>query len=602
MTAIFAYIQDGENTMNTRKGTLYHRLVMYLNDKSLIVKFSTIFILGMLIPVLLSCAIFSHNLNKNFYEREMDNLVSMTSGKVENLNSMFDDAVVVSNIIANDSIVRNLADIQFEGPLDYYDYIIDNDFKDYFQTYIEQKTIIGDAIAYIDNDTIVNGGIVWKIDDEIKKNDWYKTAEKSDRNVILCREGQSGNADRLCIIRKLGRGKTETVKIGYIRISVNTNELREQMLSDIDYMSFYLANDKQNLLYDPIRNHLVQIMGNEQSITETEENIIVEKCLGKNSYLEDWRVIGVYNRSRIVQKQLENIGFVIMINILISLLMTFVIYTVYRSYNERISKLQLSMREMENEIFNEIEGEYGSDEIGKLTDSYNRMVNKINILINDNYKLELENKNMELEKIRTELNALQSQINPHFIFNVLNAMLIFSVKNGYAEIVPQISGLAKMIRRLLDWKEDFEPFSKEIDFLEIYLQLEKFRFGDIFNYDIVIGAGVRECNIPKMIIQPIVENACKHGLHSISHERYLKVSAELNDDVLTVCVKDNGIGISQEKLDEILNEQNDEKFNGHIGIKNVYRRLKLFCGEKSDLKIVSSEGKGTEVIITIDYN
>ena len=159
-----------------------------------------------------------------------------------------------------------------------------------------------------------------------------------------------------------------------------------------------------------------------------------------------------------------------------------------------------------------------------------------------------------------------------------------------------------MLRRLLDWSDDSEPLSNELGFIEIYLKLEKFRFGDKFNYEINVRNGAEECSVPKMIVQPHIENACRHGLQGITGDRLLVINADLHDNVLLVSVKDNGKGIPAQKLKEINDGLESEEFKGHIGMKNVYRRLKLYFGDSADMDIRSEENKGTEIIITIDYN
>lgn len=221
--------------------------------------------------------------------------------------------------------------------------------------------------------------------------------------------------------------------------------------------------------------------------------------------------------------------------------------------------------------------------------------------MNEVYTLELKNKDIEVERVKAELRALQQHVNPHFIFNVLNAMLVLSVKNQYTILIPYISGLAKMLRRLVDWKEGCEPLSTEISFIEIYMQFERLRFGDMLNYSISVDEAAGECSLPRMIIQPLVENACRHGLQGLTTQRLLEVRATYSNEILTISVRDNGVGMSVQRLKEIIDGLENEDFDGHIGIKNVYRRLKLQFEDRLKFEISSEERKGTEFIITVDY-
>lgn len=588
------------------------KALIYLNSKSLVVKFAIMCVCCILIPIIASCIVLSYSLNKNLYEREMDNLNFIAGNTVLEVKSIFEDAVAVSNIIAYDNIIIELGSKTFDSEMDYYDYVIDNNLKDYYGAYIIQKPSIDDAKVYFINDTVLSGGIVWKLSDADKESNWYKSIEETEGNIVLCKDSslksaenqtqQSFITDELSIVRKLYRGYSGNIVIGYIKVSINMNELKSAFINSGDYMQFYLVNESESCIYDPKKNTFYSDMEYVRDIVSDKNNITVERDFANNDYLSEWRIVGAYDRSRMLQQQFFSILLVVLFTSMIAAAAVGVVYIVYRSYNDRIKLLIASMKGVENEEFNAVTGIAGTDEIGKLTDSYNHMINKINVLINDVYKLEAKNKSIEVEKVRAELKYLQSQVDPHFIFNVLNAILVVSVKNGYKEIAPQISGLAKMIRRLLDWSDDSEPLSNELGFIEIYLKLEKFRFGDKFNYEINVMGHAEECSVPKMIVQPLIENACRHGLQGITGDRILVITAELNNDILTVSVRDNGKGIPEEKLRDINEGLANEDFKGHIGMKNVYRRLKLYFGDNADMRIISKENEGTEIIISIDYN
>ncbi len=587
------------------------KILEYINNQSLVAKFILIFLFCVFLPIMLSCIAFSYSINASFYEHEYDNLEFMVKNTASELNSIFDEAVALSNIIANDDMIQGLARRQFTSGTDYYSYLTDNNLRDYLAAYISQKGNIEDVLVHIDNDTLLNGGLFWKISEEEKNSEFYKDLENNRNNIILYNEEDVNSSDnvyipsekgsRMCFIRKLYHGAAGGRMMGYVKISLKMSSVRELFSQQLNYMSFCFVNEADNIVYVPGDNVFYEDGNYMSDLVSDKDYIICESDFQKISYLKDWKVVGVYDSGRMRQKQITNVALILLINLLIGMVMVGVVYLIYRSYSSRISQLQISMREVENEVFNPVSGSCGHDEIGALIQTYNHMVDKINILINDVYKLEALNKSTELEKTRAELRALQSQVDPHFIFNVLNAILVSSVKNGYNQIVPQISGLSKMIRRLLDWSDDSEPLSNEISFIETYLQLEKFRFGDKFNYDINVSGGADGCSIPKMIIQPIIENACRHGLQGIMGNRYVSVDVDFSDNILTVTVADNGNGIAPDKLSEIRAGLDEEDFSGHIGVKNVYRRLKLYFGERADMRINSKENEGTQVIIRINY-
>lgn len=270
-----------------------------------------------------------------------------------------------------------------------------------------------------------------------------------------------------------------------------------------------------------------------------------------------------------------------------------------RSYNYRVKRLSRHMQKVSNEKFELIRIDEGQDEIGGLIRNFNRMTTTINSLINDVYKLEIQKNNLEMERVRAELNFLQSQMNPHFLFNTLNAILVVCTKNNYSDVTDIIKSLSKLLRRLLSWKEDLVTLEEEMTFIEMYLKIEKFRFRDKFDYQFEIDEQSLQYKIPKLSMQPLVENSCKHGLQAIEGLGVIKVKTLVEEGRLKVTVSDNGKGIEPEKLQELLgNVQNEASSGTNIGIRNVYRRLELYYEDQVRFDISSVPDEGT--IVTFD--
>jgi two-component system sensor histidine kinase YesM len=206
-----------------------------------------------------------------------------------------------------------------------------------------------------------------------------------------------------------------------------------------------------------------------------------------------------------------------------------------------------------------------------------------------------------MERVRAELNFLQSQMNPHFLFNTLNAILVVCTKNNYSDVTDIIKSLSKLLRRLLSWKDDLVTLEEEMTFIEMYLKIEKFRFRDKFDYQFEIDEQSLQYKIPKLSMQPLVENSCKHGLQTIEGLGIIKVKTEIEDGRLQVTISDNGKGIEPSQLKEILfNVQNEEVSSGtNIGIRNVYRRLELYYEDQVRFEISSVPNEGTVVTFGI---
>jgi two-component system sensor histidine kinase YesM len=254
------------------------------------------------------------------------------------------------------------------------------------------------------------------------------------------------------------------------------------------------------------------------------------------------------------------------------------------------------MQKVTNEKFELIRIDEGRDEIGGLIHNFNRMTSRINSLINDVYKLEIQSKNLEMERVRAELNFLQSQMNPHFLFNTLNAILVVCTKNKYDDVTDIIKSLSKLLRRLLRWKEDLVSLQEEMQFIEMYLKIEKFRFRDKFDYQFEIEEQALEYKIPKLSMQPLVENSCKHGLQTIEGLGIIKVKAVVEENRLQITVSDNGKGMEAAQLKELLHNIRTEDSPGlNIGMRNVYRRLELYYADQVTFEIISVPDEGTAV-------
>jgi two-component system, sensor histidine kinase YesM len=233
---------------------------------------------------------------------------------------------------------------------------------------------------------------------------------------------------------------------------------------------------------------------------------------------------------------------------------------------------------------------FGTDEIGLLGSRFQQMISRINQLINREYKLELENKTNQLK-------VLQSQINPHFLYNALQSIGTIALKNKVPQIYTLITHLSKIMRYGMDMEEGVVPLSKEINYTRAYLLLQKERFGEHLEYSVEVEEGIGEAMVPKMLLQPVIENYFKHGfdLREGIGQITLKCFSESGD--LVIIIEDNGGGVTKEKLEEIhdhfkTDTMNKAGDNTSIGLKNVYVRLKLYYNQQASLELRNIEGGG----------
>lgn len=209
-----------------------------------------------------------------------------------------------------------------------------------------------------------------------------------------------------------------------------------------------------------------------------------------------------------------------------------------------------------------------NDEIGVLVKSYNKMKSHINYLININYKTQIEQKELELKQ-------LQNQINPHFIYNTLESIHMMAEINDDMETSIMAEYFGEIIRYSMNRRVNTVTLKEEIKIIDNYIYLQKIRFDQLFYIENMIPEELLNCEITKMIIQPLIENAIYHGLSECSGNGKIIIQGTRVDNNLLLTISDNGIGISEEKLEELNDYINDNNnsFNG-IALRNINRRLK----------------------------
>ncbi len=255
-----------------------------------------------------------------------------------------------------------------------------------------------------------------------------------------------------------------------------------------------------------------------------------------------------------------------------------------------------------------------NDEIGRLTGAFSKMMVSIREYI-DRQRDSMEKERLMQEKelmMEThlkdaQLKYLQAQINPHFLFNTLNAGAQLAMMEGADRTYEYVQTVADFFRYNVRKQDETVGIENEVDLVDNYIRILNVRFSGDIRYERQIDERLMKVKMPAMILQPIVENAVNHGIREMGNKGRILLRVYRDGDRVYISVKDNGKGISEENARRIINgewryEPQKGDSNG-IGMDNVIARLKLFC-ERDDVIEMKSEGKGkgTEVIINIPYN
>lgn len=264
-------------------------------------------------------------------------------------------------------------------------------------------------------------------------------------------------------------------------------------------------------------------------------------------------------------------------------------------FNKRIKTLIRYMRKVQKGDLDVYIPVRSKDEIGQLSAIFNEMCHKLNAFIKREYFAEINRKNSELQ-------VLQSQINPHFLYNTLESIKMKAVLEGQEEISNMLTILGSIFRWNVKTKDKIVMLEDEVDYISSYLELIKYRFDGNLEVKINMEDRLLKLGIPKLLLQPIVENSVVHGISNIEGMGRIAINGRQEEELLHISVADNGIGIEEDDLQELsndLNEVENSRDYYRLGIKNVHDRIKLIFGSDYGLSITSVKGRGTTVDLRI---
>ena len=260
-----------------------------------------------------------------------------------------------------------------------------------------------------------------------------------------------------------------------------------------------------------------------------------------------------------------------------------------------LQKLSAEMQQLDFNSYNDTHASERTDEIGVLQESFDLMIQRNQELIEKEYK-------SKIEKRSAQLRALQAQINPHFMYNTLQVIGGMSLKHDAPEIYRITVALSEIMRYSLNFSKEMVPLKEEVEYLNSYVMIQNERFGGRIKLELNLNQETLECNVPKLILQPLAENAFAYGFSEKTGECKLTVeSCITEDDNLLIKVIDNGVGFTEDRLNEIRNTlrrdtDNSLRQHSHIGLSNVHTRIRLCSNsEKYGISINSKYCNGTEI-------
>ena len=456
----------------------------------------------------------------------------------------------------------------------------------------------------------MDGSVYLSTIDDVKQEDIYKETINS-KSGIIWRSVAKGagdtyltNRDDKVVLYREIFDLSQKKTLGYIVIGVSQTKFQELCNNTV-------KEQESVLVLDPNAGKLIQT---------GEVSADVEKYLtGKEFLSQDYRrrddffSYGDYDiicrqlnkNSSIIckvvpkyelQMQLHDIAYMPLLLLgamLVGLLPLLIIIS--NIFTRPLRKVSDAIRQVSAGDFEQQVEVTTDDEVGEVARCFNKMVVDLKKLIDENYAIKLSEK-------ESELAALQAQINPHFLYNTLDSLYWQATGNGDDEMAENILALSQLFRLALNQGKNEVTVAQEIELISRYLQIQKMRFSKRLNYEIHIEEEMKRRKMPKLLLQPFVENAIVHGFENISTPCYLYVEGSIQNQMLHFEIRDTGIGMRQDQIDAIWEKEPDTYRKQRIGryaIKNIRERLQLKYHENYRLEINSQVGKGTTVILEI---
>lgn len=303
-----------------------------------------------------------------------------------------------------------------------------------------------------------------------------------------------------------------------------------------------------------------------------------------------WKIIGVSYLDEVVATKKELGGYIIWLLVFVIVVVLLISVFMSARISRPIKRLKKSMEKVEKGDFDTIIHVKGADEVEQLSRRFNLMVSRIRQLM-DQIILEQE------AKRKYEMEVLHAQINPHFLYNTLNSAVRMVGTGKKEDAVTTITSLSKLFRISLSKGKNIIPVRDELEHIRNYLVIQKMRFKSKFEYTIEADEEVLQYQTLKLVLQPIVENAIHHGIECMADEGMIRISAVKERDCLLFTVKDNGVGMSAETLEQLQRGTVNSPKGSGVGVRNVRDRIQLYFGEEYGLQIESQLEEGTTVMI-----
>ena len=511
-------------------------------------------------------------------------IINTSKQVVSNYELYFDSAIDVSNAIQDK--IDNV-DVLNNKPI----------VRQYFDDVLAMKSEIISISLYDESGNLIVGNTNY-VDDGKSNDESFQNAIDEPLINIFSAVGYEDNRYAFTLSRCVGFNREASEGVALIEFDF-TKIVRLIYQSDLGENGHIVIFDRDyEVVYSSAPDFVVEDLNATRDLilgTSTTQingqsfNLYVSTISNTG-----WKVAVFTNNSQIYSVFYSFITIVAIVTFVLSIIYVWIIYMIVKQVTYPLYRLQSEMNKVRDLNYEEKKKVYrkGNKEIVQLEDTYNEMMKRIRDLAE---KIVQEQENQR----KSELKALQNQINPHFLYNTLDSIIYMIDKGENQKAEEMIVALSKFFRISISKGRTIIPLKDEIEHVRNYLLIQKIRFGEHFSYYINVDKDLYQYSCLKLILQPLVENAIEHGLNDDENDGRIDINVYPDEKNIIFEVKDNGYGISEERLKTIYQSFKDDSIHEGVGLKNVYQRVKIYYGDSADLIINSIIDEGTIIRIII---
>lgn len=444
------------------------------------------------------------------------------------------------------------------------------------------------------------------VNSDYMRADWYLDAVANPREVqVSSSRVENLIADRYTWVVSFSKAVTNAYGevLGVLLIDLNYNII-DSICAAIELGSrgyiFLLGSDgeilwhpQQDLIYAGLKSeNVADIMAAGPGRLSSGAGSAAKQYVICPSEDTGWTAVGVVYTEELLQMQGAMIRSYAAIGACALTVALVIAFLLSKSITQPIHALQHTMHQVEQGDLNVRCGVTAGNELGQLSDSFNHMIATTQSLMDETARV------AEQKRI-SEWRALQAQIQPHFLYNTLDSIIWMSHAGRNAEVVEMTSALASLLRRSIGTGSDTNTLAEELDHVKSYLTIQKMRYNEKLQYELDMDPQTADCLLPKLILQPLVENAIYHGIKVKQTGGTVRVESILEEDRLLITVEDDGVGMTEEQIARIFEKKQSDAESTKIGVYNVNERLQYYFGSEASMRYYSTPGKRTMVMLVL---